>query len=327
MPTIYPGARSAFGVGKETTPGTAVAAVRWAPFTAFDPQDKPQLLIDGGMRGSMASEYGGVLGPEYCEGSFAGPGFMDTLPDWLYNIGGDYAVGAPVSSVYPHTIGLLNSGTAQPVTHTLVDYTGMTASVGARVYPFACLSELTLSGNAEGLFQISGKWSSFPSAPAGSTPTNAPTAELVIPAWRSTLSIAGSGALNLSDWSVTIARTLVVQHTADGTQQPYVIGRGDVTVSGKFTLVAADESPLITGLLTNLQPALVFVVDNGGATTAVRKLTLTMTRGAYTDVTQKRDALFSWDVGFKALANSTDAAASGGLSPFKAVVQNAITTY
>lgn len=327
MPTVFPSARRALGIGKETTPGTAVAATRWLPQTAFDPVEDPTPLVDNGMRGSMASEYGLVMGPQSTNGSLAGAGYMDTLGDLLYNILGGYAVGAPVSSVYPHTFSLLNSGSGQPPTHTLVDFHNMTTSVLARVYPYAVLSELVLSGNAAGLFQVTAKWSANPSAPAGSTPTNAPTAEVVIPAWRSTISVGGSGAANLTDWSLTISRNIVVQHTADGTQAPYGLFRGEVTVAGKASFVAADESPLITQFLANQQPAIVLVVDNGGATTAVRKCTLTMTKGAYDSAVQKNDTLMGWDVTWKAIANSTDVGASAGLGPITALVQNAVTAY
>lgn len=326
-PVVFPSAKRAAGAGKETTPGTAVAAARWFPFTAFDPVEDPTPLKDQAMRGDMAATHGMVMGPQSTNGTFAGPGYMDTLGDWLYNILGGYAVGAPVSTVYPHTFSLLNSGSGQPPTHTLVDYHGMTASVGARVYPWACLSELTLSGNAAGLFQVTAKWSAFPSAAAGSTPTNAPTGETVIPAWRSTLSIAASAAVNLTDWSVTIARNLVVQHAADGTQAPYGIFRGEVTVTGKASFVAADESPLVTQFLANQQPALVLVVDNGGTLTGVRKATFTMTKGAYDSTIQKNDTLMGWDVTWEAIANATDVGASGGQGPITALVQNALTNY
>jgi hypothetical protein len=324
---VMPGARSAFGIGRETTAGTQVAARFYPPFNKFDPTDKPDFLVDDGYRGSMAGEFGGVMGPESCELDFSGPGFMDSLGSLLHNILGDYAVGAAVSGVYPHTFGLLNSGSGQPPTHTFIDSQQLTATVGARAYPGACLSELTLSGNTEGLFQIDGKATSYPSAAASAAMTNTPTAEQVIPAWRSTVSIAGSSAPNISEWSITIARELAPMWTANGTQAPYVIGRGPVKVSGKLTFVAIDESPLTTGLLTNQQPALVVTVNNGGSTGALRELALTMTKAAYTDAGQKRDTLLGWDVSFSAMANSTDAAASGGLSPIKAVLKNAVTDY
>ncbi|WP_433465703.1 phage tail tube protein [Spirillospora sp. CA-128828] len=324
---VMPGSRSAFGIGKETTPGTPVAATYFPPFTKFDPVDKPELLIDEGYRGSMTSQYGAVLGPAVSELEFEGPGFLDALGALLNNVLGDYAVGAAVSGVFPHTFGLLNSGNGQPPSHTFIDSQQLTATVGARVYPGAAISELTLSGNAEGLFEVSGKATAYPSAAAGAAMTNTPTSEKIIPAWRSTMSIAGAATPNMSEWSVSLERELAVTHTADGTQGPYVIGRGPLKVSGKLTLVALDESPLITGLLTNQQPALVITVDSGGVAANVRSLALTMTKAAYSEAPQKRDTLLGYDVAFEAMANSTDAASSGGLSPIKAVLNNAVTTY
>lgn len=322
-----PGARSAYGVGKESVAGTAVSASRFPPLSKFDASEKIDPLIDDGYRGSMAAEYGNIQGPRVAEVSFSGPSFYDTLGDWLYNILGDYAVGAPVSSVYPHTFGLLNSGTGQPPTHTLLDSSQLPASVGVRVYPYACLSELTIAGNATGLCTIDAKATSNPSAVGGASMTNTPTTEVAQPAWISTVSVAGAGAANVSEWAVTISRELMVAHTADGTQAPYVIGRGPVTVSGKLSFIALDETPLITGLITNQQPALVITVNNGLATTALREIAITMTKSAYQTADMQRNTLLGWDVPFKAIANSTDAAASGGLSPIKAVLKNALTTY
>lgn len=324
---VTPGARSAFGIGRESTPGTQVAATFFPPFASFDPVDTPEFLVDEGYRGSMAQQYGGVHGPLISEFEFEGPGFLDALGALLHNILGDYAVGTAVESVFPHTFGLLNSGTGQPPTHTFIDSQQLTASVGARAYPGACLSELTLSGNAEGLFEVSGSGTAYPSAAASAAMTNTPTSEQVIPAWRSTVSIASTATPNISEWSVSLERELMVAHTADGTQGPYVIGRGPLTVSGSLTLVALDESPLITGLLTNQQPALVIDVDNGGTDSAARSLELTMTNAAYQEANQTRETLLGYEVAFSAMANSTDATASGGLSPIKAVLNNAVTTY
>lgn len=324
--TNYAGPLRFYGEGKEVTSGTAVAPVRYPPFTQFDPVDKPMPLVDQGMRGSMGSEYGLVMGPEYCEISLAGPLFADSAGDLLYNTFGGYGVTG--AGPYVHTFGLLNSGQGQPPTHTFTDRQGMTPTVGARAYPFVCLSELTISGNAEDLCQITAKASSYPSAAAASAPTNAPTGDIVTPAWRSTVSLGGVAVPNIAEWSVTIARVLKVQNTTDGTQTPYTIFRGEMTVSYKLTVVAVDESPL-TDLVTNVQNALVIAIDNGGAGAANRNLTLTMSKRAHTDVAQKHDTLIGWDVSGKALMNATDATAGGGngLAPIKAVLTNGITTY
>lgn len=324
---VTPGARSAFGIGLETTPGTQVAAGYFPPFTKMDPSDKPELLVDEGYRGSMASQYGAVLGPAVSEVEFEGPGFVDSLGALLHNILGDYAVGTAENSVYPHTFGLLNSGTGQPVTHTFIDSQQLTTTVGARAYPGACMSELTLSGNAEGLFEVSGKATAYPSEAASAAMTNTPTSEKIIPAWRSTVSLAGASTPNISEWSVSLERELMPAHTANGEQGPYTIGRGALKVSGKLTFIALDESPLTTGLLTNQQPALVITVNNGGTTTALREIAITCTKAAYSETSQKRETLLGYDVSFQAMANATDAASSGGLSPVKAVLKNAVTTY
>ncbi len=324
---ITPGARSAFGIGKEVTPGTPVTATYFPPFSKLDPQDKPDPLIDEGYRGSMGAEYGLVLGPHVAELDFGGPGFVDSLGALLHNILGDYAVGAAVSGVFPHTFAQLNSGTGQPPTHTFIDSQQLTTSTGARAYPHVCLSELTLSGNAEGLFEVEGKATSFPSAAAVASMTNTPTSETIIPAWRSTVSIAGSPAANVAEWSVSIERELAVKHTADGTPGPGYIGRGPVKVSAKLTLVALDETPLTTGLLTNQQPALVITVNNGGTTGALREVAMTMTKAAYSEVSQQRDTLLGYEVNVKALQNTTDVGASAGFSPIKCVLKNAVTDY
>jgi hypothetical protein len=324
----YPGALSFYGIGKETTPGTAVVGTRFPPFTTFDPVDKPMPLIDQGMRGSMGTEYGGVMGPEYCEASLAGPFFADFAGDLLYNMLGGYGVTG--AGPYAHTFGLLNTpaSSGQPPTHTFIDRQGMTPTVGARVYPFGCLSELVISGNAEDLCQLTGKLSAFPSAAAAAAPTNTPTSETVIPAWRSTVTLGGVAVPNIAEWSVTLSRVLKVQNATDGTQAPLTIFRGELTVAYKLSVVAVDESPL-TDLIGNVQNALVITIDNGGVGAAQRTLQLTMSKRMHTDAPQKRDTLMGWDVSGKGLMNATDATAGGGngLAPIKAVLTNGITTY
>lgn len=401
-PVIYPGARSFFGIGKEATSGTAVAAVRYIPWMKFDPIDDPHLLIDEGLRGSMVKEYGVALGKLWATGSFEGAQFDDYVGDLALNGLGDYtatataaapnstlngAVTAGATSVVvtsgtgfaanmwiqigpdtaggaeivqiqsvstntltlqaatplrfnhatlsavtnttgnsTHVFSTLNTGTAQPPTDSIIDYTGMTPTVGARAYPFSCVEELTIEGNAEQLMKVTGKVISFASAPTAATPVNAPTAELVQPAWLSTVSIGGTPLQNISQWAFTLKRELIVKNTASGAQAPYVIGRGAVTVEGKLTFVAADESPLTTYLAGTQQP-IVFTIDNGLAAAAHRNLTLTMTKGFYKKNQLKRETLFGWETEFGALGNTTDTGFSAGFSPCKISLLNAVNTY
>ncbi|MFC5184370.1 phage tail tube protein [Actinomadura harenae] len=324
-PTIYPGARSFFGLAKEVTPGTPVAAARFVPWKKLDPVDQPVILVDDGMRGSMGSDYGATVGPTKGSGDVEGPVFADSIGDLLYNILGDYGVSG--TGPFIHTFSLLNSGNAQPPTHTITDANGMTPTVGARCYPGACFSELTLTGNVEALFTHSGKYESWISQAAAVAPTNTPTSEVVVPSWRSTVTIGGSSVITPKEWEVTIKRTLTTHYTAQGSQNPYVIARGDLSVDGKISFVAADESPL-NALLANTQQALVLTVDNGLTGANQRTVTLQMTKAYYKTSKLKRDpAAIGWDVEFTALMNATDAGTSGGLAPIKATLKNGITTY
>lgn len=324
-PVVFPAELSFAGIGKESSNGTAVAPTRFYPFTKNDWTDDNGLLIDDAMYGSMTSENGAVAGKRQATGDIEAYFLPDYIGDLLYNILGGYAVGAPVSSVYPHTFTLLNSGDAQPPAHTFTDRQGVTATVGARAYPYGCLSELTVSGNATGLVTVSAKVTSYGSAPAGSAPTNTVTTEVVIPAWRSTVTVAGS-PIKPREWSFTITRALTPDPLADGTQNPNSIARGNLTVAGKLTVPAQSEQPLID-MLAATQQATVITVDNGGTLTAVRKLTTTMTKAVYASAPMVRETPIGYEIDFKAISNTTDIGASGGKAPISCLLNNAVTTY
>lgn len=324
-PTVFPAELSFAGVGKESSNGTAVAPTRFFPFTKFDWVDDNGLLIDDALYGSMTAENGAVAGKKQATGDIAGYFLADYAGDLLYNVLGGYAVGTAVSGVYPHTFTLLNSGDGQPPAHTFVDRQGITATVGARAYAYSCLSELTFSGNATGLCTIEAKATAYGSAPAASAPTNTTTTEVVIPAWRSTVTVAGSAA-PVREWSVTLTRALTPDQLADGTQNPYSIARGNLTVSGKLTFSARNEQPLLD-FIAGTQQAVSVVIDNGGTAAAVRKLTLTCTKAVYDSEQMDRTTPIGYQMSFKGIANTTDVGASGGRGPITALLNNAVTTY
>lgn len=230
------------------------------------------------------------------------------------------------TSGYTHVFSLLNSGTGQPPTHTWVDRTGITPSVGARAYPFGCIEELTFTANAEQLFKVAGKMTSFASAPTGVAPTLTPTSEVVQPSWYSTTTINSVPVTNISEWTWTLKRALIVKNTANGSQTPYGIFRGDTTVEGKIMFVAADESPLTTYLAGTQQP-LVWTVSNGLSGVNLRSVAFQMTKGLYKKDTLKRDPLFGWEAEYGGIANATDAGFSASLSPAKVTLINQIPTY
>lgn len=227
---------------------------------------------------------------------------------------------------YTHVFSLLNSGTGQPPTHTWIDRTGITPTVGARAYPWGCVDELTFTANAEQLFKVAGKMTSLASAPTATPPTLTPTTEVVQPSWFSTTTINGVQVTNITEWIWTLKRALIVKNTANGSQTPYGIFRGDTTVDGKIMFVAADESPLTTYLAGTQQP-LVWTVSNGLSGVNLRSVAFQMTKGLYKKDTLKRDPLFGWEAEYTGIANATDAGFSASLSPSKVTLINQIPTY
>lgn len=333
-PTTWPSAKQLTGVAVETTQGTAVTTLAAScPVKEFVPKDKFVMLKDDALRGSMVEQYGLIQGPKNTEFSMSGPVFADWLPFFLVNILGDRTTTG--AGPYTHAMSVLNSGTAQPSSLTIVDWQGPTATGQARVYSGCCLSELTLKGNPEStLLEWSAKglgWqsSAYPTAP----PTFTLSADAPFAAWRTGIGAGGTygGAPSnvIRNWEVTITRALKVEWTSQNAQTPYIIQRGPVTVTGNFYVSVPSDETYLNYWLSNTQPQFQFLVDNGGATTAQRRLTLDIQSTAFeaTEINRSEEAV-GYDCNFSANANTTDAGASLGYSPIKAtVINNTATGY
>jgi len=338
-PAIYPSVKQFIGLAKEATQGTAVTPITaTVPVTKFQPEDKPTWLEDKSFRNSMSDLAGVVQGVMVVEWSLEGPVFFDTCPFFVNNILGDITDSGtnPVS----HAISLLNSGGgSQPGSLTLVDWQGPpSASNFARVYAGACVSELTFKGNAESTFiEWSAKGLAWgPSTIIGSAPTAATSTDTPQAAWRTILGLAGpaSGGTQVKtaqEFEVTIRRALKAQYTLQNSQSPFQIFRGPLVAEGKLMFsVPADETNTMTYLLNNTQPQLQLIVDNGLTLGNNRNLQIDCQLAAYqtSPINRTKEAV-GYDTTFKAVMNSTNAGASGGLSPIKVTFKNntAAATY
>lgn len=329
-PTVYSAYRHFIAVAKETTQGTAVAPTTTIPVDKFDPEDKPTFLEDNALRGSLTGPYNLVQGVLIGEWDVSGPAFFDTLGYWLNNIFGDLSESG-ASAPYTHTFSTLNSGTGQPGSLTITDWEGPTPTTFARYYPGSCLSELTLKGNpASGLVEMSGKGMSWPSSAAASQPTASPSTVVPQAAWESKFGINGtvSGAQvkTITEWELTIKRELEAYYTGQNSQSPYFIMRGKLTCSGKLSFIAADLTPL-TYMLSNTQPQLQLIVDNGVVGAGQLTLQVDIQKDAFDTSKPKFDkTAVGYDVTWKAVANTTNAGTSAGYSPISVVLTNAIAT-
>jgi hypothetical protein len=233
-----------------------------------------------------------------------------------------------VVSPYTHRWAILNSGSGQPATHTVTDWTGLTPTVGARSYPSACVSQIDFTGNAEQLLMMKVAGNSWLSAPATQTPTNTTAFVIPQPNWRSTVKVGGTQYYNAGDWNVSIKRVLQVYWTAQGATTPFIIARGGLGMTiGINTTVPQDETPL-NWMLNGTPLAVQFQLDNG--LTSVNHLQITITATTAQAVKSKpgRSAvLTSYDDQFEAVANTTDVGGSGGIGPCSVQLINSIPTY
>jgi hypothetical protein len=229
---------------------------------------------------------------------------------------------------YTHTFAILNTGSGQPPTHTVTDYTGLTPTVGARSYPSSCVSQFDFSGNAEELLMHKVAGMGWISAPATGTPTLTSLFTLPQANWESTITIAGTPVYNIGNWSVSIKRALQTYWTALNAQNPYVIARGGLGLTWNLDFtVAVDESPL-SDMLTSGYQSVVMALTNG--LTGVNKLGVTITTSRAQAVKSKptRNAvLVGYSTEWEATANSTDIGGSGGIGPGTVTIYNATPTY
>jgi hypothetical protein len=237
-----------------------------------------------------------------------------------------------VASNYTHKFALLNSGGvysgAQPPTHTLTDYTGLTATVGARAYPSACVSQMDFTGSAEQLLMQKVTGNSWLSAAAGTTPTNTTTFTVPQANWRSTVAVGGSTISSIGEWAMSAKRQLQIYWTAQGAQNPYVIARGglNVALTTNYT-VASDESAL-TNMLTAGPLAVQFQLSNGGTGSSLLSFTFNATKAqAIKSKIDRNAVLVGYSDEWECLANTTDVGGTGGLGPATITLINATPTY
>lgn len=310
--------------GTTTTPTGTLSAGSAAGATSVSASvsipASTQIQIDTGNLAEVVTTSGAPTG--------TGP-YTIPVPALRYAHASGVAITA-VTTPFTHGFAVLNSGQGQPTSHTLTHFQGPTATVGARQFPGACLSELTLKWNAETeLFMFDAKGECWPSVVPGATPTSAPSTVTPIASWRGLLGIGGpasGGTLvkTVTDGEITIKRALEPVFTTQNVQTPYVIQRGPVDVSGKLSFIAADETPYTT-MLNNTQPQLQLIVGNGQTGANLVQVQVDCQNAAYeTAKPEFGKAAVGYQATLIGVANTANAGPSGGYSPGKVTVTNSI---
>ncbi|MEV8031386.1 phage tail tube protein [Streptomyces sp. NPDC086182] len=306
------------GVGKEVTPGTAVAPTKWVPYKTLTPKDDVNLIEDTGQRGAPVDVYGLYPGQKGAELDLGGDVFADTIGWMLASVLPDL-VTTGSSAPYSHVFSTLCTGDTQPTpqTWTIFDPLNTWQYAGAQ------FSELGFKWNADGLFEWSAKAQTWPYATTTS-PTPSFTSVAPVANWNITNQIAGVATF-VQDGELTIKRNMTAIRGSAGTQNPYRIWTGDISVEGKLSLVMET-----TAQRTAFQAGTVQAFDciyTQGAAATTNGLTLHCSQVAYTEGTPSYGKEYiELPVSFKAISNTSDVGASAGYSPIKATLQNAIAS-
>jgi hypothetical protein len=213
----------------------------------------------------------------------------------------------------------LCSGDTQPPTQTWT----IDDPLGTWQYAGAQFSELGFKWNADGLLEWSGKATTWGYV-SGSKPTASFGSVAPVANWATVTKIAGTNTF-VQDGEITIKRAITAIRGAAGTQNPYRIWSGDVAVEGKATLVMENSTQR-----TNFQAGTVQAFETSysqGSGLTTNGLTLHCSQVVFTEGTPSygKDYI-ELPVTFRAIGNATDIGASGGYSPIKATLANAIAS-
>jgi len=312
-------ALSFLGIAREPGFATATAATAYIPVTSLTPKDSLTLLPDKGWRGSMVEQYGEVAGPVSATVDFGGDVFPDTIGWPLAGVLGD-VVTTGSSVPYATAFAVLNNGNGQPGSFTFTD----NYVAGVRQYAGGKFSDMSFKFSPDGMITYTAKATTL-----GSVPTTAPTpafsALKPIAAWNTTVSLGGTAAAGIMDAEVDIKRPVTLVKAVDGTQFPYQIWSGVVSVSGKFTIVMESDTQL-TNYLTGASQVLDISFTNGtGAALVGLDLHMSNVTLSGAEISRGKDYI-ELSCNYAANANTTDVGASAGYSPIKATLTNAIAS-
>jgi len=324
-------ANSYLGMVIETTEGTLPTSGTsyWLPVTTPQITPNQMFLRDEALRGSPTTVYDQVAAVRHDEFEFKTFLFADTFPVLLRSIlgGTDTKTG---SGPYSHTIKVLNSPStgSQPPTYSILDFDGANyfTVTGAQA------DTLGITFGADAAAEATVKYMGNPYTSYTSAPTVFATqslsAEHLIPAWNTVVSIGGTTYTNVSTGEISINRKTQPIFTL-GTQAPYNLFAGPIEVTGKFTFVINSTADVFStgsgayGLTRSPEAIVVTLTDPNDQTSSTNhSVAFTMSAAQIHSIKRTRGKEYTeLEVEFTANANQTDSAT--GYSPIQATVINA----
>lgn len=324
--TFYPGNLQWFGLAKETTPGTPVAAPTiWVPVDTPKHSPKVTTLTDTALRGTMANQHQQVTGMQYEEMGYKTFMYPSVAYAHLLAMMGKPDAVSGTIDPFTHKTSLYNgNGTdnGQPPTYTLFLYEqgGKVAQIAG-----ASMVDLKFTFKANDWTSLDVLWNGMPAAYI-TAPTNTPLASPPAPPTGVSISLGGVALSTISDVTIDIKRDTKPIPALTGSAAPFAIYGGAMTVTGSLTAIYQGSTDVnLVDLIANTQPVLTVASLPVGDTT--HPLTLQMSKIAY-DTADPQGSNSSYQTvqsNFKAIANATDALDSKA-SPLQAIYLNTAIT-
>lgn len=309
-------------------PTTGFGPKAYVPMNTFKVPDKYAQVYDKSRVGSLAVERGVVQGMRQAEWTFDGDVFPDTFGWILASMFGTEVYTTGTKTQHTHAFSTDNSGNGQPVKHAwwVYDNTNLRVIVG-RVTKLG----LKFAAGENTSVMYSGTVMARASGVVATTPTPSFSSVLPLAMWRARLSIASTYTRIPLTFTVTLTREEAENiPTFNGTQDPLDTFVGALHCSVKGSYVKTGDTQLSKYIAGTVQKFVVTLAPLSTTGTAALGcgLTFQATKANYDteEPILQGKAYNTEDFSFTAIANATDAGASGGISACKVSVKNAIAT-
>lgn len=306
---------------------TGFGPVDFVPMDTFKIPDEYGQIYDTARVGSLVVQRGVVLGMREAEWSFEGKVYPDTFGFLLASIFGTevYTAGT-TPTPHSHAFSVLNSGNGQPVKHAWFVYDGVNCRVV--VGKITKLSMKFAGGKTEPVTYSA----TFMARASGvvTTPTPSFSTVAMLASWRAAFTIGTAYKREVLSFTVTLAREEAENiPTMTGVPDPLdtFYGGLQATAKGTFQKTGDTQYNVYAGG-TQQKFALVIAPFVGSTASTGTGLAFQATKANYDKVEPvlQGKAYNSEDFALTCLANTADAGSSGGISPCKVTLKNAVVT-
>lgn len=260
---FYPSNLQWVGIAQEDTYGVAKAAPTvWVPVDAPKYKSTITPLKDQALRGAMATTYQQQQGLRHDELTYKTYFYADSVFQHFFALLGNFSTSGEYSyatSLYNGpTVGYTGRTGAQPASFTLfwADATGKVQQI-----PGAVAADVKVGLNADALATLDITWMGLPAVTIDA-PANTPTSIKPMPSWNTAITVGSVALTSYSSIELDFKRATEMIPTITGSQTPFAIFGGPVSVTGSLTGVFQNDSADVnwTNYLAGTHPALTVTI-------------------------------------------------------------------